>query len=226
MTTEAAVDQKDILLGPMGQGKQSPSGHNSAGANSAYSVHISAENYGSRSDEVEHPSHGRTIQHTSTIQVAPHKPPNPARRRNHELNNAAWSYTKCAILFFTAILITWIPSTANRVYSVVHQNESFAPLEFMSAFVLPLQGFWNAVIYAVTSWGACKNLLHDLRIGRPSPVTEITAGRSSFRSPDPSGGGGGGLFRHAPRSSRTFDSESTTELAKSRRGSADAGRFC
>ncbi|KAF4512690.1 hypothetical protein G6O67_000039 [Ophiocordyceps sinensis] len=224
VTTEAAVDPGAIHLGPMGPGKKSPSGHSSPGATGAYSVHISAENY---AEDVELPIQGRTIQQTSTVHVAPHKPPNPARRRNHELNNAAWSYTKCAILFFTAILITWIPSSANRVYSVVHQNESFPPLEFMSAFVLPLQGFWNAVIYAVTSWGACKNLLHDMRIGRPSPVAEITAGGSSPGGAEQSiGGRRGGLFRHPPRSTRTLDSESTTELAKSRTGSADDGQVC
>lgn len=218
VTTEAAVDPRDTQLGPMGRGKELPSANSAAGA---YSVHISAENCG---DDMQLPIQGRTIQQTSTIQVAPHRPPNPSGRRNHELNNAAWSYTKCAILFFTAILITWIPSSANRVFSVVHQNETFAPLEYMSAFVLPLQGFWNAVIYAVTSWSACKNLLQEMRSRRSSAVTEITDSR---RVGGPNGGGRrGGLIRHPPRSARTFDSESTTELAKSRTGSADSGRLC
>jgi hypothetical protein len=34
-------------------------------------------------------------------------------------NNAAWSYTKVACLFFVAMMITWIPSSANRVFSVL-----------------------------------------------------------------------------------------------------------
>lgn len=85
------------------------------------------------------------------------------RKANHDSNSAAWSYTKCSILFFTAILITWIPSTANRVYSVVQADGASLPLEYMSAFVLPLQGFWNAVIYMTTSWKACKHLLDDIR---------------------------------------------------------------
>lgn len=46
---------------------------------------------------------------------------------------------KCAILFFTALLVTWIPSSANRAFSVLHANEVSLPLE-----VLPLQDFWNA----------------------------------------------------------------------------------
>lgn len=77
----------------------------------------------------------------------------------YEANNAAWSYAKCALLFFTALLITWIPSTANRVYSVVNQNQVSLGLEYASAFVLPLQGFWNGLIYIFTTRKACKKLL-------------------------------------------------------------------
>jgi hypothetical protein len=81
-----------------------------------------------------------------------------SRRRNFESHNAAWAYTKCAILFFSVLLITWIPSSGNRVYSMVNGGDVSKPLFFASAFVLPLQGFWNAIIYIVTSWAACKSL--------------------------------------------------------------------
>jgi hypothetical protein len=81
-----------------------------------------------------------------------------SRRRNFESHNAAWAYTKCAILFFSVLLITWIPSSGNRVYSMVNHGDVSKPLFFASAFVLPLQGFWNAIIYIVTSWAACKSL--------------------------------------------------------------------
>ncbi|OSZ99904.1 hypothetical protein A9Z42_0007810 [Trichoderma parareesei] len=84
------------------------------------------------------------------------------RRRNHERDNAAWSYTKCAMLFFGAMLITWIPSSANRLYSLTHNNSISIPLQFVSAFVIPLQGFWNCVVYVTTSWVACKNLFRDM----------------------------------------------------------------
>lgn len=84
------------------------------------------------------------------------------RRRNHERDNAAWSYTKCALLFFTAMLVTWIPSSANRLYSLTHHRSTSVPLEFMSVFVLPLQGFWNCLVYVTISWTACKNLFHDM----------------------------------------------------------------
>ncbi|KAL8364659.1 hypothetical protein RB595_003779 [Gaeumannomyces hyphopodioides] len=114
----------------------------------------------------------------------PGNPLGGRRKTSHEANNAAWSYTKCAILFFTAMLVTWIPSSANRVYSVVHVNQMNLTLEYMSAFVLPLQGFWNAVIYIVTSWSACTLLWHDLFLSR-RPVTELIGQggtRASYQS--------------------------------------------
>jgi hypothetical protein len=39
---------------------------------------------------------------------------------------------------------------------MIHTDHISKPLFFASAFVLPLQGFWNAIIYIVTSWAACK----------------------------------------------------------------------
>ncbi|KAK4101181.1 hypothetical protein N658DRAFT_67392 [Parathielavia hyrcaniae] len=80
-----------------------------------------------------------------------------ARRRNFE-SSATLAYSKCAILFFSVLLITWIPSSGNRVYSLVNGGEVSRPLFFASAFVLPLQGFWNAIIYVYTSWAACRSL--------------------------------------------------------------------
>ncbi|KAK3685641.1 hypothetical protein B0T22DRAFT_224914 [Podospora appendiculata] len=139
---------------------------------------------------------------------------NPLRRRAaYEANNATWSYTKCALLFFTALLVTWIPSSANRVYSVVHTNDTSLPLEYMSAFVLPLQGFWNAIIYCVTSWKACKMLVDDLlsaRIRR-APKSQDRRVGGSFQMM--SGGRNGSKSSNQAYS---YESESMTELAKSR----------
>ncbi|GAP87585.2 putative G-protein coupled receptor [Rosellinia necatrix] len=98
------------------------------------------------------------------------------RRRNHDASSAAWAYTKCAMLFFTALLVTWIPSSANRVYTIAHQGENVVALEILSAIVLPLQGFWNAMIYIVTSWGAVKMFFSDIsdrmRRGGSSPSND------------------------------------------------------
>ena len=174
---------------------------------------------------------------TTTSQTAN---PNPLRRRAaYEATNATWSYTKCALLFFTAMLVTWIPSSANRVFGVVHAGQTSLPLEYMSAFVLPLQGFWNAIIYCVTSWGACRMVGEDLRSwwsrlgmggrrggGRSGDGVDGDGGEVALHLGRPSrsafqmmGGGGGGGSRKTS-DSKTFETESMTELAASRPGSS------
>lgn len=80
------------------------------------------------------------------------------RRRNNaamDANTAAWGYAKVAMLMFVALFIVWVPSTVNRVYSLVHPDHPLYVLNLMSALVLPLQGFWNAMIYIATSWSQC-----------------------------------------------------------------------
>lgn len=92
-------------------------------------------------------------------------------RRRHEANSATWPYVKCAMLFFSALLITWIPSSGNRVYSLINNGDVSKPLFFASAFVLPLQGFWNAIIYMFTSWAACKSLWTTVLLSLPTWMT-------------------------------------------------------
>ncbi|KAL2139781.1 hypothetical protein VTI28DRAFT_4697 [Corynascus sepedonium] len=172
---------------------------------------------------------------------------NPLRRRAaYEANNATWSYTKCALLFFTAMLVTWLPSSANRVYSVIHPGKASLALEYMSSFVLPLQGFWNAIIYCVTSWGACKIVWGDIQSWWSRAGIAGSRGRRLGRGGDgvldahelghhPAGGGGGmhnlhrtagfqkmSSGRHGSKGSETkmFETESMTELAGSRPGSS------
>ena len=100
-----------------------------------------------------------------------------------EANAAAWGYTKVALLFFISLLITWVssnllsidfqrvqgqsltgtcsqvPSSVNRVYSLIHPELVSLPFTFASGIVLPLMGFWNSVIYITTSWKAVKLLI-------------------------------------------------------------------
>lgn len=219
VTTEARDQpQQGIHLQPMDRRAPDP---NTPNANNAYSVTISADTHSGDIADVVLPIQSQTTH--SSYRAPAQRNPNPARRRNRELNSAAWSYTKCSILFFTAILITWIPSTANRVYSLVHKQSSSAPLEFMSAFVLPLQGFWNAVIYAVTSWNACKNLISDLRLGRRPDVTELVGGMAPDIHLHHHNHARHNLaqFRSPTRSNKTYETESMTELANSRPNSDD-----
>jgi hypothetical protein len=80
-----------------------------------------------------------------------------------EASSAAWAYTKYAILFFIALLVTWVPSTANRVFAFAHPNDFSFGLNYAASFVLPLQGFWNSLIYVSISWPAFRTLWRDLR---------------------------------------------------------------
>ncbi|KAI9850425.1 MAG: hypothetical protein M1838_005702 [Thelocarpon superellum] len=86
-----------------------------------------------------------------------------------ETNRAAWGYARCAFFFFVVMLITWIPSSVNRVYGLVHPTQFSFALNFVAALVLPLQGFWNSVIYIMTSLPACRSLWYQLRGTRPPP---------------------------------------------------------
>lgn len=158
----------------LGQNSSQPSyggGSSSETATRPQSVHV-ASNLSNLSNQSD------GSQSTYFYSSPPHRgsnPPRPSvthgvasrafrsiRRRNHERDNAAWSYTKCALLFFTAMLVTWIPSSANRLYSLTHDRATSTPLEFMSVLVLPLQGFWNCLVYITISWTACKNLFNDM----------------------------------------------------------------
>jgi hypothetical protein len=221
MVTSEIVDHNAIDLSPLGRrGSETPSAPRAP--NAAYSVTISSSKRAFSRRE----SHGDVIlpiQSNATVSTPPitHRAAtaNPMRRRQaYEANTAAWSYTKCAILFFSALLVTWIPSSANRVYSVVHVGESSEPLEYMSAFVLPLQGFWNAIIYVVTSWKACQllvdDILHGARVGRRPNVQELVGfpRADNFKMMSPS--------RKSP-SDKNYESESMTELANSRPSSTE-----
>ena len=236
-TTEVFVvseiaDKTAIDLAPLGRrGSEAPSTSAQRPAhNAAYSVTISSNINGRPNARESYGDVGLPIQSNAAAQQqqqpdpAPPRAiatsagrPNPLRRKAaFEANNAAWSYTKCAILFFTAMLVTWIPSSANRVYSVVHTNEVSMPLEYMSALVLPLQGLWNAVIYMVTSWKACKMLASDI-FGRRSPPQmpeRIASGFRTDRSFQKMSSG-------SPRGDKNYETESMTELANSRPSSND-----
>ncbi|CAG7934714.1 unnamed protein product [Penicillium salamii] len=85
------------------------------------------------------------------------------RRKAIEASCAAWAYTKYAMLFFIALLVTWVPSTVNRVYAFARPDDYSFGLFYASSFVLPLQGFWNSLIYVSISWPAFKTLWRDLR---------------------------------------------------------------
>ncbi|RFU78502.1 cyclic amp receptor a [Trichoderma arundinaceum] len=61
------------------------------------------------------------------------------------------AYLRTSFIFGFAILITWIPSSVNRLYSLTYHGRVNFQLSIASGCVLPLQGVWNALIYFTTS---------------------------------------------------------------------------
>ena len=55
-----------------------------------------------------------------------------------------------------------MPSSINRVYALVYPNAVNFGLNYAASFVFPLQGFWNVIVYIITSQTACRRLWHDV----------------------------------------------------------------
>lgn len=107
------------------------------------------------------------------------RPIHTLKKSYSDHHNATSAYTKTAMLFFAVLLITWIPSSANRVFTFVHPGTTNVALEYMSAIVLPLQGFWNAIIYVFTSWSAFKSYFGDFTIGRQTKPAKTATHQQS-----------------------------------------------
>ena len=102
-----------------------------------------------------------------------------------EMNPDAWLYARVAFLYFCALLISWIPSSINRVVSLVRPNDFNWGLNYTETLVFPSQGFWNAVVYVIMSQTACRNLGRAV-LGRPELprrngwVGEVDSNRSNL----------------------------------------------
>ncbi|KAK0509878.1 hypothetical protein JMJ35_007272 [Cladonia borealis] len=57
-----------------------------------------------------------------------------------EANRAAYSYTFIASLFFVSLLVTWVPSSINRVYSLIHPEAVSEEYAYAAGVVLSLMG--------------------------------------------------------------------------------------
>ncbi|KAF3016175.1 hypothetical protein E8E14_010146 [Neopestalotiopsis sp. 37M] len=90
------------------------------------------------------------------------------------------AYLRTSFIFAISVLVTWTPSSINRVHDLVTRSSASFGLNLASGIVLPLQGVWNAVIFFSTSWKPLKEesrvLLNRLR-GLPRGLQEATAVR-------------------------------------------------
>jgi hypothetical protein len=109
------------------------------------------------------------------------------------------AYLRTSLLFGLSVLVTWIPSSMNRIHSWI-QGTSPYTYQVASAAVLPLQGFWNCVIFFVTSWRIVKD---DVM---------YRTGRAPHRSRDESGIGTleRTVNRDEPRASTDYEADSLT----------------
>ncbi len=85
------------------------------------------------------------------------------KRSPSTMDRIKWAYTKVALLFAISILVTWVPASVNRVYGLRFPNNPSFALNVCSSIVLPLQGFWNTVIYFTTSLPICKRVWAEIQ---------------------------------------------------------------
>lgn len=72
------------------------------------------------------------------------------------LDPVKMAYLRTSFIFGFSVLITWIPSSINRLYSLRNGGQVSYSLSIASGCVLPLQGVWNAIIFFTTSWPAVQ----------------------------------------------------------------------
>ncbi|EGX96223.1 cAMP receptor-like protein, putative [Cordyceps militaris CM01] len=114
------------------------------------------------------------------------------------------AYLRTSFLFAISVLVTWIPSSMNRIHGWI---DGQSPYEFhvATAAVLPLQGLWNCIIFFVTSWNVLQR--HRRNTAASAAATEAidrfhqdsaqrTTARASYGHGDP----------------RRYDSHSETDL--------------
>lgn len=87
-----------------------------------------------------------------------------ASKKLSKLDPVKMAYLRTSFIFGFAVLITWIPSSVNRLYSIANDGRISFPLSAISGSVLPLQGVWNALIYFTTSWKVVREEVESARI--------------------------------------------------------------
>ncbi|KAM3549023.1 hypothetical protein MY1884_008318 [Beauveria asiatica] len=81
-----------------------------------------------------------------------------ATSRLRRLDPVKMAYLRTSFIFGFTVLVTWIPSSVNRLYSIANEGHINFPLSAVSGTVLPLQGVMNALIYFTTSWSTVGHI--------------------------------------------------------------------
>ncbi|KAK3497420.1 uncharacterized protein B0T23DRAFT_311975 [Neurospora hispaniola] len=115
----------------------------------------------------------------------------------HRLDPIKLAYLRTSFVFAISILVTWTPSSINRVHSLLYPKDTSYPLNLASAVVLPLQGVWNAVIFAATTWVVLREEVDGA--GGKKPTTQ---GYKAWRN-----GNGGSYNGYGVRSTAMKDDD-------------------
>jgi len=86
--------------------------------------------------------------------------PRPCQMNINAMRGAQ-AYAQVAILLFIVMVVYWVPSTVNRLYSFNHPPNF--ELSVAAAALLPLQGFFNCVIYCFTSRSQLKGIWRNAK---------------------------------------------------------------
>ncbi len=81
-----------------------------------------------------------------------------ATSRLKRLDPVKMAYLRTSFIFGFAVLVTWIPSSVNRLYSIANHGHIDFQLSAVSGTVLPLQGVWNSLIFFTTSWRTVSHI--------------------------------------------------------------------
>lgn len=107
-----------------------------------------------------------------------------ATSRLRKLDPVKMAYLRTSFIFGFAVLVTWIPSSVNRLYSIANDGHINFQLSAVSGTVLPLQGVWNALIYFTTSWNTvlhiCNGTAETIFSGKGRHRTSSRSPRSRF----------------------------------------------
>ncbi|QSZ32504.1 hypothetical protein DSL72_002082 [Monilinia vaccinii-corymbosi] len=93
-----------------------------------------------------------------------------------ETNPEAWLYARVAILFFLAMIITWVPASVNRIWQMANPKAINFPLNYIESLVLSLQGVWNVIVYIITSQTACRRLAYRTFSGSSRKKARLPSG--------------------------------------------------
>jgi hypothetical protein len=142
------------------------------------------------------------------------------RHKYRRVDAVKKAYLRTSAIFALSVLFTWTPSSINRVHSLLHPERVSYGLTVASAFVLPLQGVWNAVIYFSTSWRPlCEEIaaLQGKRKGLPlwkgESSTRVNVAAAAGTRGDSNAAGVSPCGRLERGSSRLSDDGSEIDLA-------------